>query len=449
MIKTLIYNFKIAAEAIVQNKLRAVLTSLGIICGVGSVIAMLSIGKGAEQEILEKMKILGANNIIIKTKDLKIDPNAVESDDEESSQSDDQKINKKRFSPGMTLKDAEGLAEVLPDVDCVSPEIVLETTSYHNSFKKTAQLVGISDAFFKVNQYSLFSGRIFSALHYNTSESVCIIGWGVKTKLFPAENPIGKLIKCSGSWLRVIGVLGEKSLSEDNIQALGIRDYNLDVYVPIKSMLLRFANRSLITKKDLGNSRRRGAVEEIASNINQIDRIVIKFKSNKMLNESASVIEKMLTRRHNQVKDFEIVVPEQLLEQEQNTKRIFNIVLGAIASISLIVGGIGIMNIMLASVLERTKEIGIRRAVGAQRSDILIQFLSEAVAISLSGGIIGIISGYAAGLIIESATSIHTIVSFESVVLSFFVSITVGLVFGIAPAKKAAKQDVIDLLRYE
>jgi len=214
--------------------------------------------------------------------------------------------------------------------------------------------------------------------------------------------------------------------------------------------LLRFKNRSLITKKDLASNRSSDEEDNNKDiNLNQLDRIVVTVNKSENVTKLSDVIDRMLLRRHNEVKDYEIIVPELLLQQEQRTKQIFNFVLGAIASISLIVGGIGIMNIMLASVLERTKEIGVRLAVGAKQKDILLQFLSEAVAISLTGGFIGIIAGIAVSLIIESSTDIKTIVSPISVLISFFVSISVGLIFGIMPANRASKQHPIDLLRYE
>ncbi len=444
------YNFFIATEAILQNKLRAILTSLGIICGVASVIAMLAIGKGAEQEILEKMKILGANNIIVKIKEQKENETATEKEESGSNESENEKINKKKFSPGLSLEDAEALKQFVPGVKSVSPEVIMQTSAMQGGFRKDVQLVGITPLYFESNQFDLAEGTYFTKVHSENSMPVCIIAWSVRTKLFPGERALDKTIKVGNQWLRVVGVLKEKSLTKENIKSLGIRDYNLDIYIPATSMLLRYINRSLVTKQDLNSGGGRGGnKEKTIQNFNQLDRIVITLNDNKTIVKTADVVKRMLLRRHNQVEDFEMIVPEQLLEQEQSTKKIFNFVLGAIASISLLVGGIGIMNIMLASVLERTKEIGIRRAIGAKQNDILMQFLSEAVAISLSGGLIGIFAGVATSLLIEGATNIHTIISPFSVFLSFFVSISVGLVFGITPARRASLQDPIDLLRYE
>ncbi|MFC2130501.1 ABC transporter permease [Bacteroidota bacterium] len=445
MFRILSYNFRIASEALFQNKLRSMLTSLGIICGVASVIAMLAIGKGAQQEILEKMKLLGTNNIIIKPLDEE-DKQQIIEDSEESD--NEKQAQAKKYSPGLNLQDAESIKRVIPEVKSVSPEIIMESLALRHGFKRNVNLVGILISYFDINLFDLSEGNFFSDHQIQNSLPVCIIGSGIKTKLFAGDNPVGKSIKCGNNWLTVVGVIQERNISKENIQNLGIRDFNYDIYIPITTMLLRYKNRSLITKRDLASNRRRSSSNE-DEGFNQLDRLVVEVKDSKHIKATSEIISRMLNRRHHEVIDYEIIVPELLLEQEQSTRRIFNIVLGAIASISLIVGGIGIMNIMLASVMERTKEIGIRRAVGAKQNDILIQFLIEAVTISISGGVIGIIGGVVLSYLIESATEIITIISALSVFVSFIVSISVGLIFGITPARKASLQDPIDLLRYE
>lgn len=450
MIKLFIYNFRIAYEAILQNKLRSMLTSLGIICGVASVIAMLAIGKGAQQEIVKKMRLLGSNNLIIKPI-IDKDKNKSDTDEDSDENADAEKVGHEehtRFSPGLTLSDAKSIKKIIPGVENVSPEIVTRELALRNGLKNNVQVVGVTQEYFDVNKFGLAMGNSFNLKNYEYNESVCIIGANVATKLFPTDNPIGGKIKCGDQWLKVIGVVNPKDVSKANMQSLGLRNFNLDVYVPISTMLIKFKNRSLVTKSDL-KRRRRGRSDEENPNYHQLDRLVVQVKSSEKTGQTSEIIDRMLLRKHNQSKDYEIIVPELLLEQERSTNRIFNIVLGAIASISLLVGGIGIMNIMLASVLERTKEIGIRRAVGAKKRDILLQFLLESVSISLTGGIIGIIVGFALAFIIESIADINTIVSWWPIVLSFFVSISVGLIFGITPARRAANQDTIELLRYE
>jgi len=252
----------------------------------------------------------------------------------------------------------------------------------------------------------------------------------------------------------VIGVLQERRLSKDNLQHLGLRDFNYDVYTPVKTLLLRYKNRTLVTRLDVQKASRETGGDENsepkkAVNYHQLDRLVVRIRNTDQMAPLAEVISRMLERRHNNVVDFQVMVPEQLLRQAQRTREIFNIVLGAIASISLIVGGIGIMNIMLASVMERTKEIGIRRAAGATKRAIVLQFLSEAMIISFTGGIIGIILGFAISSAIEAFAGVLTIVTPVSVLVAFLISISVGILFGILPARRAAEKDPVACLRYE
>jgi len=298
---------------------------------------------------------------------------------------------------------------------------------------------------------NLANGFPFAPLQVEEGAPVAIIGAGVRARFFTTEDPIGHPIKVGENWLTVIGVLEDRRVSKETSQQLGIRDPGMDVYVPLRTMLVRYRNRALLTQRDIeaaakggddgfvvigANDQNQQNDEQKAerANLNQLDRIIVRVQESSMVPSVAAVTRRMLTRRHNGVVDFEITVPELLLKQEQRTKTIFNIVLGAIASISLVVGGIGIMNIMLASVLERTREIGVRRATGATQKDILFQFLSEAVLISVAGGVAGIIIGGALSSGIEHVAGIKTLVSYLSIVVAFGVSLTVGIVFGIVPA---------------
>ena len=444
------YTLVIAWQAIAGNKLRALLTSLGIIFGVGSVISMLSVGRGAEQEILEQMKLLGANNVVVKPV---IEQREGKIDKDEHKKT----AEKKRFSPGLTLDDARSIAAVIPGVVEVSPEIVLDLALVREGYKRTAKVVGIEKSYFTMSDFHLGQGQFFSDLQIESAAPVCIIGNGVRAKFFPQEEALGKTIKCGNVWLTIVGVLQERSITDEDIKHLGIRNYNMDVYTPITTALLKFRNRSLLTRKMVADASRGGndddggpaPEEKKDKNYNQLDRLTVRVAGTNVISGISETITRMLERRHNKVVDFEVEVPEMLLKQEQRTKNIFNIVLGAIASISLIVGGIGIMNIMLASVIERTKEIGIRRSIGAKRKDITVQFLSEAIALCLAGGIIGIIFGVVLSYAIEKFTNITTIITPVSVVISFGVAVTVGLIFGIVPARRAALQDPIKALHYE
>ncbi|MDP2885924.1 MAG: ABC transporter permease [Ignavibacteria bacterium] len=447
MIDHITQSLWIAVEAISHNKLRAMLTSLGIVFGVGSVISMLAVGTGAKQEILEQMKLLGATNIII-TPIVEQEEGKVAEDELQK------KTEKKRFSPGLTLLDAESIRRTVPDVEFISPEVVVETMVLREGLKRTSKLVGVDSTYFAATDFALERGRIFSKKNMELASPVAVIGHAIKTKFFAKEDPIGGRIKCGNLWLTVIGVLQERTISKQTIQHLGLRDYNYDIYTPVSALLLRYKNRTLVTRLDVQKaSRSTGSGDDSEQkkpvNYHQLDRLVVRVSNSERMASLAEVISRMLERRHNNVVDFQVTIPEQLLRQEQRTKEIFNIVLGAIASISLIVGGIGIMNIMLASVMERTKEIGIRRAAGATRRDIALQFLSEAMMISVTGGIIGILLGVGLSFAIQKLAGIMTIVSAISVFLSFIISISIGIAFGFFPARRAAEQDPVICLRYE
>jgi putative ABC transport system permease protein len=445
------FSMRIALDAVQHNRLRGALTSLGILFGVASVIAMLAIGRGAEREILEQMQLLGTNNIVVSP--------LVEQKEGVAKEEKDEK-EQKRYTPGLTMSDAHSIAAVIPDVDAASGEVVLETTITREGRRRSGKLVGVDTAYFRMLNMGLSEGAPFSTAQVAGAAPVCIIGQGVRSRFFTTEEPVGKPIKVGDTWLTVVGVLRDRQVAAQTSQRLGIRDANMDVYVPMSTVLLRYRNRAQVTSRDIEQASQQfdisnqddqqdPAVRAERANLNQLDRIVVRVREASLVPAVADVMQRMLARRHNQVVDFEIVVPQLLLEQERRTRTIFNIVLGAIASISLIVGGIGIMNIMLASVLERIREIGVRRAMGATQRDILTQFLSEAVLISVAGGVAGILLGFALSIGIERMADITTIVSPLSVFLAFGVSFAVGVVFGIMPAWRAARQDPVLCLRHE
>jgi putative ABC transport system permease protein len=448
----LLSNLSIAILAVQANKIRSLLTALGIIFGVAAVIAMLAIGNGAQQEILEQIKLVGVNNIVIKP--------IVEQKEEKI----EQEVGKKeqsKFSPGLTIRDVNSITNTIPGLARVSPEIILDTYIIRSGFRRSAKLVGVEPAYFQIYDFSIKQGQMFTEAHRSTGAPVCVIGNAVKTKFFPTENPIGKSIKVGPHWLTIVGVIDERTVSTNSISKLGIRDFNMDVYVPLNTFLIRYRNRDLVTADALrlAAMRSQGMIfdddnsnqEETqeSKNYHQLDRLVIQVAETSMLQSTAEVISRLLKRRHYEMVDYEIEIPELLLKQQQRTNDIFNYVLGAIAGISLLVGGIGIMNIMLASVLERIKEIGLRLAIGAKKSDVVQQFLFESIIISITGGIIGVVLGVSMAVLVSQVADIPTIISFASIALSFGVAATVGLIFGIAPARKAASQDPIASLRYE
>ena len=443
-----IFNFRLAVAGVLSNTLRAILTALGILFGVAAVIAMLAIGNGAKQSILEQMKLIGTNNIVVKSVVLKGGEGKEETANTGQQNQRRGNEDKRPWSPGLTLKDINSLEKVLPNIELISPEIILPTNLVRSGKTRKAKVIGVTNAFFDINDLALARGNLFHKTHLEGGRPVCIIGQNIRKRFFPETDPIGQYIKCGTAWMKIIGVLEKRMASKQNLENLGIRDYNSDVYIPVKTALLRLNNRAKITKTDIKRNRwdKDKAAEE---NYHQLDRFVLRVADSRHLSVTAEIVAKILKRRHNNLLDFEVQVPELQLAAQQKTQEVFNLVLAAIAGISLLVGGIGIMNIMLASVLERIKEIGLRRSLGATMTDIQWQFLFEAVFISLIGGIIGIMLGVSAAGIIAQSFDIPTIVSGASIILSFGVAAAIGLAFGFFPARKAARQDPIKALRSE
>ncbi|MBI5916742.1 MAG: ABC transporter permease [Bacteroidetes bacterium] len=448
-----IFNFILATEGVAANTLRAVLTALGIVFGVAAVIAMLAIGTGAKQSILDQMKLIGTNNIVIKSVVLKEGEGGEQTANTASTGSSNSngKEGKRPWSPGLTMEDVRAIQKVLPGVEDISPEVVQQTNLVQSGKTVKAKVVGITNAFFKLNNLGLAEGNFFHQEHIEGGKPVCIIGQTVRTKFFPETDPIGQWLKCGTAWMQIVGVLEKRVASKESLENLGIRDYNSDVYIPVTTAMLRIKNRARVTSEKISQNdwdEENGGNKD-DENYHQLDKLVVRLSDSGTLQVSAEVIAKILKRRHKGLVDFEVEVPELLLQQQQKTQDLFNWVLAAIAGISLLVGGIGIMNIMLASVLERIKEIGVRRSLGARESDIVLQFLFEAVIISLLGGVIGVGLGILSAKLIASAADIPTVISTWSIALSFGVAATIGLVFGLFPARRAAKEDPIKALRIE
>ncbi|MDR0724825.1 MAG: FtsX-like permease family protein, partial [Prevotellaceae bacterium] len=333
----------------------------------------------------------------------------------------------------------------------------------YGGLRYPAKVQGVSVDYFKLYNLPLEYGVYFNEEQDKYGIPVCVIGSNVRTKFFNETNPLGKFIKFGHIWLKVIGVLKKTDITVSSFDNAGVNVYNDNIFVPVTTVLLRYNNRATVNKPSSSSSgvfsfgggfivissSSSGSSSSASTNYNQLDRIIVQMSETEMLNPTTEVLSRMILRRHQGVKDYEITVPEMLLKQQQRTKDIFNIVLGAIAGISLLVGGIGIMNIMFASVMERIKEIGTRLAIGAKKADIIAQFLSEAILISVSGGLIGVILGVVLSYLITVMFEIKTIVSFVSVILAFGISAAVGVIFGYAPAKKASERDPIESLRYE
>ncbi|MEA3495009.1 MAG: ABC transporter permease [Bacteroidota bacterium] len=430
-----------AFEAIILNKLKSFLTALGIVFGVAAVISMLAIGKGAQKEILEQIKLVGVNNIIIT-------PILDDKQNNEISEDESDKNKKEKFSKGLNIADVISIKEIIPTIKYVSPEINIETNLINKGKHEEVKLLGVTAYYFKLFNLELEKGTFFGNYQEKYGKPICIISNNLKTKLFNTEDPIGKQIKCGGIWLKIVGILKSRTVSENKLQELKLNKSNSEVYIPLKTMLMYYSNREKISS-EMVSDRKYFEEEHPDWKYNQLDKITIQVEETEQLIPTTKIIDRMLLRRHSGIADFEITVPELLLKQQQKTKDVFNIVLAVIAGISLLVGGIGIMNIMLASVMERIKEIGTRQALGATKKDIVIQFLAESIMISVSGGIIGIILGIVMSGLIQKVSGILTIVSISAILISFFVSIFIGIIFGYMPAKKAAEKNPIESLRYE
>lgn len=435
-------NASIAFNAMLGNKIRSTLTGLGIIFGVASVIAMLAVGKGNQVEVLRQFELIGANNLVVT-------PVWQQSRDEEDNENP-------RYSEGLDMRDVRAITEVLPTASKLSPEIVVETRMLREGRSGKGNVVGVNNEYFDLNNFVLRDGRLFSEVHLERGGRVCILGASVARKYFAEEDIVGRQIKCGSIWLEVIGVLEARNISESAQANLGIRDYDADIYTPLQTVLLRFENRSLLTNASIqqaaneaNNQEETAEKKDVPVNYHQVDRITVQVSEADYLASSAEVIGRLLQRRHNGDIDFVIDIPIEKLNEQRKAKERFSIVLGLIAGISLVVGGIGIMNIMLASVLERIKEIGLRMSIGATRRDIIEQFLMESVFISVTGGMAGIALGVATSLIIQRLYGILTIVSPSSILMAFLISVGIGIIFGFLPARRAAYQDPIKSLRYE
>jgi len=389
---------------------------LGIIFGVAAVIAMLSIGEGAKQESLEQIRQMGISNIIVQHWDK-------EDDQEDSADADQNK------SQGLTWDDARSIERICLLAEYVTPqrELKIKAQTDGNTFRTMA--VGTTADYLTVLDAQMGSGVYFSQEDLRESKRVCVLGADAKRALFFFDDPLGGRVKIRNQWFTVIGVLADKGAAGGKIGGvLEVRNTDEDIYIPLTTILSRFHWEPADA---------------------ELSQITVKISASKQLQEAAAIVRTILNRRHRGVEDFKIAIPEELLRQSQKTQQIFNIVMGCIAGISLVVGGIGIMNIMLASVLERTREIGIRRALGARRHDILSQFLVESLLVSLLGGLIGVILGYAVPEIITLYAGWRTIVQPWTIALALGVSASVGIGFGIYPARQAALLNPIDALRYE
>lgn len=427
-------NISLAVEGVIANKFRAVLTALGIVFGVAAVIAMMAIGKGAQKSIIEQLEQIGTNNIMITA----IVPQDQEDADEES----DDKAESKKYTRGLHMSDVHSLQKVLPTLKNISPEISIKDRLTHRGISSNGICLGVWNDYFDVFNIKLAEGKLFTPYHHSNARPVCIVGADVQKKYFQNASPIGKRIKCGKEWFIVIGVFERKPTGSIS-KTVTVTDHNALIFIPANTAIKRLQNRSLISKNDIGRGRRSGTPK----NYHQLDRLVLKVNDADKLRSTANIVQRTILRRHNDQTDVSFDIPELLIKQRQNTQETLNFVLAIIAGISLLVGGIGIMNIMLASVMERIREIGIRRSVGAGQSDIVYQFLLEATLISLFGGLVGIVLGIVSAELIARSAEIETAIDIWSILLSFGVAVGIGLLFGYLPAKRASLYDPVRALR--
>jgi putative ABC transport system permease protein len=403
-------------QSLLVHKLRSLLTMLGMIFGVGAVVAMLSITAGAQKDILSSIDLLGVNNILIEAKEA-VDRNELQA--------------RRAVSPGLTFRDFRAISENVPGIQALTPR---KRFKPQKVVPKTSQespvLIGVEPSYLVIQNLKVVEGRFFTEQENRDSAGVCVLGEAAKVNLLGYANAVGKYVKINDTWLQVIGVLATQASADTEVEGLEVVNRNNLVIAPLNTVMRRFEDNNSYLK-------------------DEIDGIYIRVKEGTDSIETAGIVTALLTATHKDAGDFTVVVPAGLLEQRRRTLSIFNIVMICIAGISLLVGGIGIMNIMLATVLERTREIGIRRAIGARQADIIRQFLTEAVLISILGGLIGIAFGFSLSWIIATAAGWSTVVTTASIAVAFSVSVGIGLLFGIYPAMQAAKLDPIEAIRYE
>ncbi|HET6400636.1 MAG TPA: ABC transporter permease [Candidatus Kapabacteria bacterium] len=432
-------------QSVLAHKVRSALTVLGVVFGVGAVVAMLSIGEGARQETMEQISVMGLHNIIVR---------AVSPDVQAEQGQDQQKVTN---SEGLTTKDADAIAAECPFAEAVEATAERHKLAFYGGEHADVTVIGVTPSYERIYPAPLADGRFITATDLSEIANNCVLGSAAKRALFGFKQPLGEHVKLGDEWFTVIGVMMEKGQAAKSSGSVSgrptgspvARDQNLDVYVPVTTSQMEFGIEKDLVQTTVASSFG-GTYSANQSKVQpEIDEITIKLRPDADANDAASIVTRILSRRHNNAQDFSVTVPEALLRQSQATERIFNIVMLAIAGISLLVGGIGIMNIMLASVLERTHEIGIRRALGATSRTVTSQFLSEAVILSMSGGLMGLALGYAMTRAISTYADWRTVVTPLSMVLAFGVSVATGIAFGYYPARQAARKDPIEALRYE
>ncbi len=407
---------ELGLQNLMVHGLRSFLTMLGMIFGVAAVVAMLSIGAGARQKVMAFIEQMGVRNLIVEAK-------------ETTEWQAHMKV--RRITPGLTLEDYRVIQDDVPGIAAATPRKRMTPSRVLPTSQQDAPVVyGVNTAYQQIAGLHVTEGRFFDDQEEQRGAPVCVLGAAAQWNLFGAADPLGQWVKVNEQWFRVIGVVSPQLGAPSDSAGVPSTDVNNVIYTPLNAALLR--------------------LEDSYSDVrDEIDGIYVQLRDRQDLGQAAQIVRAILQSSHHGANDYSVIVPAELLAEQRKTEQLFNAVMVAIASVSLIVGGIGIMNIMLAGILERTREIGLRRAVGARQSDIVRQFVIEATTISVAGGLLGVVLGFIVSRLIAWLAGWSTIVTAGSVALGFLVSISVGLIFGIYPATKAARLDPVEAIRYE
>jgi putative ABC transport system permease protein len=403
-------------DNLMLHKLRTLLTMLGMIFGVAAVVAMLSIGAGAQQQVMAFIEDLGVRNLIVEAR-------------ETTEFQAFQKV--RQQSPGLSFRDVRAMQATVPGLEIVSARKRFTPSQVMPKPQGELPVVyGIETSYRQIANLKIAAGRFFTDDEAARAAAVCVLGEAARARLFGVADPLGKFVKVNGQWYQTIGVAGAQAVAQTDVAGVPGQDRNNVIYVPTGAAMFRLE-------------------DNYSQFRDEIDGVYLRLKADADVIAAAATVRGILAASHRGADDYSLVVPAELLAEQQRTKRIFDIVMVALASISLLVGGIGIMNIMLASVLERTREIGVRRAIGAKRTDIIRQFVMETTMIAVAGGTLGLVLGASMSRLIASFAGWSTIISGGSLALAFSVSVLIGLVSGVYPAMKAAGLDPVQALHYE
>ncbi len=443
---------RLAVKALMLHKLRSGLTMLGIVFGVFSVIAMLAIGEGASYQAQQQVLALGANNIIV----LSVKP----PNDSQASSSGGMRSGISALTYGLLRSDYRLLSETLPTLSGAMPIREIPSEARYLRKSMNIRLVGCTEEYFDMNRLELQQGRFLTDRDQDELANVCVLAYETAKELFPFSDPLGESVLIRSARYKIVGVSRERTATAAVGGSLSGQEFNKDIYIPLRTLQSRIGDR--IINRVSGSF----SIEQV-----ELNQITLKVRDLKNVLPTSEVVRESLARAHPYKKDWDVVVPLELLRQADQIRQIFNIVLGSIAAISLLVGGIGIMNIMLATVTERTREIGIRRALGARQRDIIYQFLTETVVLSGAGGIFGVALGLLTPLtfsgiqwivqnmVLDQATASSQLgqmfsnmqprIALWSLPVAFGISVTIGVIFGMYPAQSAARMDPIEALRHE